>query len=601
MEIRWRIGALALQVAILIAGTWLASGGPWANTLWFFSGLLAVALNRQLLEPFFARPVDTLANSIVGLFLVAVAEKHVARLGWSVAGTVLALAAALALVAQIFGGTSGRAARLARAARQVTTHATATPIYSMLFFLALFESFDPANDSFWILVTAWAAIVVIGEVNWQAAWSATQGRPSPARIVGFLGPSRLLVTRADLPRPGASVRLRSGTQEAEGVITRRVRRLADTYGEILLSRGFDPEKLLTGDLQVSSGSHEHGIIGVVDHGSTDRLLRFTATRELVVGDAVFVEVDEGELIYQITSAEVRRRDEQDGAHLETACTALQLGRWVPEVCRIERYGWVAPPGVGIASTSRGTYDVATPSGCLRLGTVIGSEIPVLLDLSEASTGHVLVLGMTKMGKTTLAMRLARALAQSRPVVILDQTGEYRTRHELPVCTAQSLIQSGLSLKEPAKGEVGPAVALEFFEKLLDQVTSDEYEAKGTQGRTVVIEEAHQFIPEPAGLGFGTPGRDEAYKLGTLMMQIRKYGLSVVLISQRTAVVGKSAISQCENVIAFRSVDRTGLEYLDGIMGRESVELLPRLKQGQAIVAGPAFNADEPIAVQLAEP
>jgi DNA helicase HerA-like ATPase len=140
-----------------------------------------------------------------------------------------------------------------------------------------------------------------------------------------------------------------------------------------------------------------------------------------------------------------------------------------------------------------------------------------------------------------------------------------------------------------------------MEKILDGMTDREYADGEVINRTVVVEEAHQFIPEPAGLGFGTPGREEAYKLGTLMMQIRKYGLSVVLISQRTAVVGKSALSQCENIIAFRSVDKTGLDYLEGIMGSEAVRLLPRLEQGQAIVAGPAFNSDEPVAIQVVLP
>lgn len=599
MSVRWRLGALAVQLAILLVATHLATQAPWNNSIWFFSGLLAVALNRQLLEPFFARPADTLANSIVGLLLVAVADKTVATPGWWAAGVLLALSATLSLIAQILGLAGERRDRWARAARRVTSRATAMPIYSVLFFLDLLESFDPRTDAFWQLAIAWGLVTLIGSVDWQSAWRASQGGAAPAEVVGFVGPSRILLTRQHLPAAGSAVRLRKGETEAEGVLVRRIRRPDDVYGEVFLPGELDPEQFLTGSVEIEPVLSVTETVGVVDHGSTDRVLRFTATRELAVGDAVFVPQGGGELIYQITGAEIRRKDERTGAALETTCTALQLGHWNSDRGRIERHAWVAPPGAAVTERSRiDSYEMPTPDDCVQLGHVLGSGIPVFLDLPEASTGHLLVLGMTKMGKSTLAIRLAEALAQTRPVVILDQTGEYRTRYGVPTCTAQSLVETGLSLKEPSRGEIGPIVAHSFFEKLLEQMATDEYETSQVQGRTVLVEEAHQFIPEPAGLGFGTPGRDEAYKLGTMMMQIRKYGLSVVLISQRTAVVGKSAISQCENIIAFRSVDKTGLDYLEGIMGRESVELLPRLRQGQAIVAGPAFNADEPVAVQI---
>ena len=84
------------------------------------------------------------------------------------------------------------------------------------------------------------------------------------------------------------------------------------------------------------------------------------------------------------------------------------------------------------------------------------------------------------------------------------------------------------------------------------------------------------------------------------MQIRKYGISVFLISQRTAqFVAKSALSQCENLIAFRSVDQTGLDYLEAVAGGEIRYLLPQLRQGEALVFGPAISADGAVAVQIA--
>jgi DNA helicase HerA-like ATPase len=83
------------------------------------------------------------------------------------------------------------------------------------------------------------------------------------------------------------------------------------------------------------------------------------------------------------------------------------------------------------------------------------------------------------------------------------------------------------------------------------------------------------------------------------MQIRKFGISVILISQRTAVVAKSALSQCENLIAFKSVDQTALDYLEAIAGEDVRLLLPRLQHRQALAFGPSISSDSPVGVHIA--
>ena len=228
---------------------------------------------------------------------------------------------------------------------------------------------------------------------------------------------------------------------------------------------------------------------------------------------------------------------------------------------------------------------------------------MFIDLNEAATGHVVVLGMTKMGKTTFAERLARKISKTRCVTLLDLTGEYVGKRGFARFNKTiDMNTPGISVFEPKQGEVPADRALEFLEWLL-QKAIPEYQAGEPFPRTIIIDEAHQFIPEPAGLGFNAPGRDSSFKIGLLLMQIRKYGISVILISQRTAVVAKSALSQCENVIAFRSVDQTGLDYLEAITGGDVRLMLPKLKQGEALVFGPAISAELPVAVKvwMAEP
>ena len=155
----------------------------------------------------------------------------------------------------------------------------------------------------------------------------------------------------------------------------------------------------------------------------------------------------------------------------------------------------------------------------------------------------------------------------------------------------------ISVLEPTPGRVAADEAYLFLSRLVDKAMA-EYRERRTRSRVLIIDEAHQFIPEPAGLGFNAPGRDSAYTFGVLMMQVRKFGIAIVLVSQRTAVVGKTALSQCENLIAFKSVDQTGLDYLEAVLGENARLLLPALAQAQAFVFGPATSTDVPVVVQV---
>jgi DNA helicase HerA-like ATPase len=225
-------------------------------------------------------------------------------------------------------------------------------------------------------------------------------------------------------------------------------------------------------------------------------------------------------------------------------------------------------------------------------------VPVYFDIEAICQGHLAILGMTRMGKTTLAIRLADILKKNHRVTILDQTGEYISKHNLEKHDiAHDNMGDGISVLEVADRNVAADAAYKFLSGLVDKAVK-EYKENQSKSRVLIIDEAHQFIPEPTGLGFSAPGRDSAYKFGVLMMQIRKYGISVVLISQRTAVVGKSALSQCENLIAFKNVDQTGLDYLEAVLGENARLLLPRLSQGQALVFGPASTAELPVAIQI---
>jgi hypothetical protein len=607
MNIRWRIGILGLQLLVLLSATAVVVGRPLTTDVWFFAGLLAVAINPQLLEPYYPRPGDVVGNSIVFLLLYAVAPRSVAAIGWQIAAIVVALMGMLALVGVLASQRPKRGAHgfdLSRAARGISQTASAQRIYSTAFFLSLIDFRAPGDQDFWVLSGAWAGLIVLGNINWQRIWTSSSSVSGACTVEGVVGPSVLTVTAPNLPKQDSWVVLESHSGTVNGIMIRRISRRDDVWGQIhVVDAQYCETFLADGEIALRVADEQETIlVGSVDAGSSDTSLAFVATRPLQIGRVVAVPLGgtNTQVLYQLVGVVVESTDVKGGAHLFERARAQQLGIFHSVEHRFRRHLWTPSPGAPVLATIDAVNDVQAnpPAGWEPVGHVIGTSLPVFLDLSEASTGHVAILGMTKMGKSTLAERLARRLAEIRCVTILDLTGEYVRKKGFPPCGNQTdWTAPGVSVFEPKPGET-PAARAETFLKFLLEKAEPEYQAGQPFPRTIIIDEAHQFIPEPAGLGFNAPGRDNSFRIGLLMMQVRKFGISVILISQRTAVVAKSALSQCENLIAFRNVDQTGLDYLEALAGGDVRYMLPRLKQGEALVFGPAVSSDLPIAVNV---
>jgi len=608
MNIRWRLSVMGAQLVVLAGITFLITGKPYSNEIWFFAGLLSIVINPQLLEPYYPRPPDVIANSLIFFVLYALAPKTITGIGWNLGALIFVVALILAVIALVMGASrkEDKFSGLARFAKTMSQTASARVIYSTVFFLSVLESNPDLNDDFWRLIVAWVVIMFIGRINWQSAWSLSFRKPVFCKIEGMIGPTNIIISAPDLPHPGSQITFKMDSTEIIGSVINRIYRFDDAWGQIYVEDHKACENLLR---ERSILIQEHKIIntnfiGCADVGSNERKLRFYATRDLEIGHVVGVKLyDPGVFVqYQLSSAEIQRSDIKRGAHLIVRADASQLGIFRPDTLRFTRHGWVPPPGAAVMTDTIKylSSSVSVPDTWILLGDVIGTEIPIFLDCETACEGHLTILGMTKMGKTTLAVRLANTLASKRKVIILDQTGEYvNKRGMLHRREEEDWNSPGISVIEPKLGSVAPDEALGTLKTIVG-IAQEEYKKGTPTPRTLIIDEAHQFLPEPTGLGFNAPGRDSAYKFGILMMQIRKFGISVILISQRTAVVAKSALSQCENIIAFRSVDQTGLDYLEAIAGSEFRSLLPQLKQGEAMVFGPAMSSEAPVAIKVCQ-
>lgn len=604
MSIKWRVTLAGIQIAALLLVTYILTGAFFTKSAWFFAGLFTIAINPQLLEPFYSKPVDVIGNGLTFLFAFPLMERSVAGPAWIGLAIAVAIATTLSVLSIFMGNLPGKCGRFGRAARLISQSATAKVVFSCWFILSALEAEPISSHRFWVLIGIWALIILTGSINWQAIWLVGKGSSAVCKIEGNIGPAIVLVSGIRLPPIGSKIRLQAGECSAHGVVLNRIRRADDDWAQIHITTPEDWDRIISGPPCVVEVLTEgkSGFVGSVDVGSTDRYLHFVSTSRLEVGQVVGVSSShvQSTILYQIVSAEIERADVKGGGHLMVRVKAVQLGSYDASSQRLVRNRWVPPPGAAVTDISQDRKELQTEiqENKFLLGHVIGTNVPIFLDLNAACEGHLAILGMTKMGKTTLAVRLAHALKELRFVSILDQTGEYVTKKGLPKLNTSTVFnQKGLSVFEPKPGEVAPDRALAFMRSLLELATQ-EYKSAEPFPRTLLIDEAHQFIPEPAGLGFNAAGRDSSAQIGLLMMQIRKYGMSVFLISQRTAVVAKSALSQCENLIAFRSVDQTGLDYLEAIAGAEIRSLLPQLKHGEAVVFGPAISSESPVAIKV---
>lgn len=607
MNIRWRLLVLLVQLIVLSIFTYLVTGKIVSGETWFFAGLFAIIINPQLIEPFYPKPPDIIVNSLIFGYIYSRYMNSLTSIGWHILAVFIFISLIMAILGLILGTQKSKNIGISVEARRISQIASAKTIYSSIFILSAYEYYPSFIRQFWYLIGAWVVIMFLAHVNWQSIFSTIKGKAILSKIEGIIGPNLLLLSAPDLPKPGTALILNDGPPENRGIILNRIRRIDDTWGQILLFSQSECESILSkSSLKLKIIKEDQNtIIGSVDPGSTDRYLRFTATENMEIGNVVGVPLPNSNkhVIYQLSSAQVEKKDIKHGSYMVVRTISTQLGIFNTNTLRFDSHRWVPPPGAPVLARgfSEIYIDKDAPQGNLSLGYVIGTRIPIFLNCNLATEGHLAILGMTKMGKTTLADRIARELSKNRRVTILDQTGEYvNKRHYEPTDNNVDWSSPGISVFEPKPGEIPAERALSFLEYTINLAVA-EYKTDSTIQRTIIIDEAHQFIPEPAGLGFNAPGRDSSFKIGLLMMQIRKYGISIILISQRTAVVAKSALSQCENMIAFRSVDQTGLDYLEAIAGSSIRNLLPQLRQGEAIVFGPAMSSDSPIGIIVPKP
>ena len=116
---------------------------------------------------------------------------------------------------------------------------------------------------------------------------------------------------------------------------------------------------------------------------------------------------------------------------------------------------------------------------------------------------------------------------------------------------------------------------------------------------LLLEEAHNFAPARAQ----TPAEDFAVNTTRQIAQEgRKFGVGLVLISQRPSRVDETTLSQCNSYVIMRLANPADQSYIRRVietLGENEAHLLPDLDVGEALLSGQFVNF--PVLVKMKPP
>lgn len=115
---------------------------------------------------------------------------------------------------------------------------------------------------------------------------------------------------------------------------------------------------------------------------------------------------------------------------------------------------------------------------------------------------------------------------------------------------------------------------------------------------LVCEEAHIYLPRDEKIDY----RSSRKAIERIAKEGRKYGISLMVVSQRPSEVSDTILSQCSNFIALRLTNYQDQNYIKSLLPDSAntlVDMLPILSQGEAFIVGDSVIL--PSLIQFSEP
>lgn len=115
---------------------------------------------------------------------------------------------------------------------------------------------------------------------------------------------------------------------------------------------------------------------------------------------------------------------------------------------------------------------------------------------------------------------------------------------------------------------------------------------------IILDEVQRYAPEK-GFETGEAYGDSKSEIFDIAAQGRKFGIGLILATQRPAYVSKSVLAQCNSQFIFRLVARNDVGVVRDILGNIGIlERLPFQPTGDAILFGVASSMNFPVVTKI---
>jgi hypothetical protein len=118
---------------------------------------------------------------------------------------------------------------------------------------------------------------------------------------------------------------------------------------------------------------------------------------------------------------------------------------------------------------------------------------------------------------------------------------------------------------------------------------------------LVFEEAHNYLPSSISQTDGASARKTVERIAK---EGRKYGVSIMVVSQRPVEVSETILSQCNNYVIMRLTNPLDQNYVKRLVPdtfASLTEVLPSLRQGEALIVGEAIPMPMRVQIDFPEP
>ncbi|GAB6141072.1 ATP-binding protein [Methylosoma difficile] len=140
----------------------------------------------------------------------------------------------------------------------------------------------------------------------------------------------------------------------------------------------------------------------------------------------------------------------------------------------------------------------------------------------------------------------------------------------------------------------------YFYKRLRCTSNSEEKINNDVPILLVYEEAHKYVPNSELVKY----RSSKKSIERIAKEGRKYGVTLLLASQRPSEISETIFSQCNNFVAMRLTNPADLGYVKKLLPDtlgSLIDKMPALKQGEALLVGESIVLPSIVQIERCSP